>query len=57
MDAVISAGIIFITGFILAGLFLINKPEDMGQVPDGIIDPEPVNIEIPLPAAGKVSIL
>ena len=44
----ISAATIFITGFILAGLFIRNKPEDMGQVPDGIVDPEPVAMEIPV---------
>ena len=44
-----SAAIIFITGFVLAGLFIRNKPEDIGQVPDGIVDPEPEKIETPVP--------
>jgi MFS family permease len=41
----ISATTLFITGFILAGLFLRNTPEDMGQVPDGIVDSEPEEVE------------
>jgi MFS family permease len=47
----ISAAIIFTTGFILAGLFIRNKPEDMGQVPDGTVDPEPVAMETPMPTS------
>ncbi|MFC1494865.1 MFS transporter [Thermodesulfobacteriota bacterium] len=45
----ISAAIIFTTGIIVAGLFIRNKPEDMGQVPDGIVNPGQEKIEIPTP--------
>jgi MFS family permease len=47
----ISAATIFATGFILAGLFIRNKPEDMGQVQDGIINPEPVEMKSPMPTS------
>ena len=47
----ISAATLFVTGFILAGLFLRDKPEDMGQVPDGIVDSEPEELENSAPTS------
>jgi len=35
-------GLIFILAIILPGLFVRNKPEDLGQVPDGSDDSKPV---------------
>jgi MFS family permease len=48
----ISAAAIFLTGVILVGLFMKNKPEDIGQVPDGIFDPEPEKIDTRAPTSG-----
>ena len=47
----ISAATLFMTGCILAGLFLKDKPEDMGQVPDGIVDSEPEEVENSAPTS------
>jgi len=47
----ISAATLFMTGCILAGLFLRDKPEDMGQVPDGIVDSEPEELENSAPTS------
>jgi MFS family permease len=33
-------GIVFLFGAVIAGLFLRNKPEDMGQFPDGVASSE-----------------
>ena len=48
---IISSVTLFVTGVIIVGLFLRNKPEDMGQVPDGIVNPKPEETDTPVPTS------
>ena len=56
MAWIVLAGIVFVAGSLIGGLILVrNRPEDMGQVPDGIpFKPfEDVGMNDSLPAAGE----
>ena len=55
MAWLVLAGILFVAGSLIGGLILVrNKPEDMGQVPDGepVEATEEAGVAIPLPGRG-----
>ena len=55
--ALIFCGVFFVCGVIIQGLFLRNKPEDLDQVPDGVVTSEPVEPEPVIENSASYSIV
>lgn len=54
--ALLACGLFFVFGVIIQGLFLRNKPEDLGQVPDGVAPSESVEPEIESSGSHRIAV-